>query len=115
MPHGYDLPPDEHRLLRSRPPASALAWAAAAVSRRARVVRVAARSGGRSSAVHALTIEDGSGDRHRALLRRYVRADLQAEEPDMAEREVMVLGLLEQSGLPVPRLVAVDLSGEACG
>ena len=114
-PHGYDLPADEHRLLRSRPPAVALAWAAAAFGRRARVVRATAQPGGRSSAIHALTVEDAQGRRHRVVLRRYVRADLQAEEPDMPEREVAVLGLLERADLPAPRLIATDLSGHECG
>jgi hypothetical protein len=38
--HGFELSPDDHRLLRTPPPPEALRWCAAAVGRRARVVAV---------------------------------------------------------------------------
>jgi aminoglycoside phosphotransferase (APT) family kinase protein len=115
VPYGYELPPEEHRLLRGRPPQPALDWAAGAIGRSARVVGVRARRGGQSSAVHALTIEGGDGRRHRVVLRRYVRPELQAEEPDLAEREAVALGVLEASTVPAPRLIAVDPIGDDAG
>jgi len=46
------------------------------------------------------------------VLRRYVRDDWLAKEPDLATREADALRILEDSPLPVPRLVAVDPTGE---
>ncbi len=68
-----------------------------------------------SSAVHVVHLEDRSGDRFRLVLRRYVRGDWLAEEPDVAAREADALRILEDSPLPVPRLVAVDPTGELAG
>src|SRR5690349_18867671 len=114
-PHGFALDPEEHRLLRGRPPAAALRWcAAAAGGPRAAVTRVEALPGGTSSAVHAVDVHDG--DRvHALVLRRFVRAGWLAEEPDLARHEAAALELAGASGLPVPRLVAVDGDGAAAG
>jgi Phosphotransferase enzyme family len=68
-----------------------------------------------SSAVHVLHLEGRSGERFRLVLRRYVREDWLAEEPDVAAREADALRILEDGPLPVPRLVAVDLTGELAG
>jgi aminoglycoside phosphotransferase (APT) family kinase protein len=76
---------------------------------------VRARSGGTSSAVHLVYVQDPRGDILRLVLRRYVRGDWLADEPDLAEREAEVLRLLENSPLPVPELVAVDPVGERAG
>jgi aminoglycoside phosphotransferase (APT) family kinase protein len=48
------------------------------------------------------------------VLRRFVRADWFAREPDLAEREARVLRLLERSDVPAPRMVAADERGETC-
>lgn len=114
-PHGYALDPGEHRLLRRRPPASALRWCAAAVGPGAAVTRVGALAGGTSSAVHAVDVRDGRGRIHALVLRRFVRADWLAEEPDLPRHEAAALALAGTSGLPVPRLVAVDADGTAAG
>lgn len=66
-----------------------------------------------SSAVHALTIEDASGRRQRLVLRRFVRADWLAEEPDLARYEATALEVLAGSDIPAPRLVAFDETGAA--
>jgi aminoglycoside phosphotransferase (APT) family kinase protein len=71
--------------------------------------------GGRSSAVHALTISDGDQHQHHVVLRRYVRPDVQAEEPDLAEREADALSVLETSAVAAPRLIAVDPVGDHAG
>jgi aminoglycoside phosphotransferase (APT) family kinase protein len=115
VPYGFELPPDEHRLLRGRPPRQALDWAASAFGSKARVAWARAMAGGCSSAVHALTILDADDRPHHVVLRRYVRPELQAEEPDLAEREATVLQLLDSSRVAAPRLIAVDLGGDEAG
>jgi aminoglycoside phosphotransferase (APT) family kinase protein len=70
-----------------------------------------ALDGGMSSAVHALDLADG-----RALvLRRYVREEWLAEEPDVPRREAKALELLGGAALPTPQLVAVDPDGGEAG
>jgi aminoglycoside phosphotransferase (APT) family kinase protein len=49
------------------------------------------------------------------VLRRFVRLDWLAEEPDTAAREATALGLLAGVDVPAPRLVAVDPDGSVAG
>jgi aminoglycoside phosphotransferase (APT) family kinase protein len=114
-PHGYDLTPADRRLLRGPPPPRALAWCAAAFGPGARAERVAALEGGTSSAVHAVDVVDAGGRVHPLVLRRFVRADWLAVEPDLARREAAALALLAGSDVPAPALVAVDPDGPAAG
>jgi aminoglycoside phosphotransferase (APT) family kinase protein len=114
LPHGFALDPADHRLLRSRPPARALDWVVESLGA-ARLLRVHARSGGTSSAVHMLHLEHRGGGRIRLVLRRYVRAEWLAEEPDLAAREADALRCITGCPLPVPGLVAVDPTGEQAG
>ena len=65
-------------------------------------------SGGTSSAVHAVDVEDRRGRLHRLVLRRVVRSDWLAEEPDALRREAAVLELVRACPLPTPTLIAVD-------
>lgn len=102
----------ESRLCR-RPPSEALEWAARAIGDGARVTSVRRMRGGMSAAVHALSIEDARGARHRVVLRRFLRADWFAREPDLAEREARVLRLLEPCAIATPILVAVDTDGSS--
>jgi aminoglycoside phosphotransferase (APT) family kinase protein len=107
--HGYELAPAERRLLRSDPPARALAWCADVTG--SPVAAFRALDGGTSSAVHAVDLADG-----RALvLRRFVRAEWLAEEPGVAHREAAALAALEACALPTPALVAVDPDGAQAG
>ena len=69
---------------------------------------------GVSSAVHALTIERDSATK-RLVLRRFVRTDWVAREPDIAKREAAALRLLDRRNIPAPRLLAVDEDGSASG
>jgi len=100
--------------LRRRPPPEALRWVLDAVGRGARITSIRRMRGGTSSAVHAVNVRDARGRLHRLVLRRFVRANWLALEPDLAEREARVLQLLEPSPLPTPRLVAVDDRGDTC-
>jgi aminoglycoside phosphotransferase (APT) family kinase protein len=67
-----------------------------------------------SSAVHLLTVQD-SGQRRQAVLRRYVRPELNADEPDIAEREAWALRAAEPVAIPTPALLAVDPTGAGAG
>jgi aminoglycoside phosphotransferase (APT) family kinase protein len=107
--HGYELTPEERRLLRGPVPPRALAWCEEVTGDR--VVQARALEGGMSSAVHALDLADS-----RALvLRRFVREEWLAEEPDVPRREAAALELLRERPLPTPRLVASDPTGAAAG
>ena len=111
--HGFCDDEATRRLLRSRPPRRALAWAAGHLG--SPVISARALRGGMSSAVHQLTTQDGAGQRRQAVLRRYVRPELNAEEPDIAEREARALGVAESVGVPTPVLLAVDPAGTEAG
>jgi aminoglycoside phosphotransferase (APT) family kinase protein len=99
------------RFLTRRPPSQTLAWAAASIGDGAQVTSMRRLRGGMSSSMTALTIEDARGHRHRLVLRRFVRAEWLAEEPDLARHEASALTLLERSEVPAPRLVAFDEHG----
>jgi len=111
--HGFCDDEATRRLLRSRPPRQALAWAAARLG--GPVISARALRGGMSSAVYLLTVADGAGRRRQAVLRRYVRPELNAEEPDIAEREARALQAAESAGVPTPGLLAVDPAGTQAG
>jgi aminoglycoside phosphotransferase (APT) family kinase protein len=111
--HGFHLDAEEHRLLRGRPPARALAWVAASVGPGTRIVAVRALAGGNSSAMHLIRAEDRAGHVHRLVLRRYVRKDWLADEPDLAEREADVLRIVAGGRVRTPELAAVDPAGSA--
>ena len=111
--HGSALDAAEEALLRCEPPPDALAWVAAASGPRAAVRGVRPLAGGTSSAVHEILVADAAGSARRVVLRRYVKPDWLAEQPDLAEREAEVLQLLEDTPVPAPRLVAVIPSGIA--
>ena len=64
--------------------------------------------------MHVLTLLQGAQPR-RLVLRRFVREDWLAREPDLARHEAAALRLLEGSQLPVPRLIAVDEDGSSAG
>jgi aminoglycoside phosphotransferase (APT) family kinase protein len=111
--HGFCDDDETSRLLRSRPPRRALAWAERYLG--ARVTSASAMRGGMSSAVHLLTAEHPGGGRVQAVMRRYVRAELNEEEPDVAKQEAEVLRFVEPLDVPTPRLFAVDQTGGDAG
>ena len=87
--HGFCDDEQTRRLLRSRPPRQALAWAGAYLG--GPVTSARALRGGMSSAVHLVTARRADGRRAQAVLRRYVRPD--PDEPDPAAREARALRL----------------------
>jgi aminoglycoside phosphotransferase (APT) family kinase protein len=112
--HGFGLDARETALLRGPPPAAARQWLRDELGPDARIVSVRPRSGGTSSAIHVVTVDDPSGERRHLVLRRYVRADWLELEPDLAEHEARVLALLDSTAVLAPRLVAVDPGGTRC-
>jgi aminoglycoside phosphotransferase (APT) family kinase protein len=101
-------------ILRRRPPPEALRWVTDAIGARSRITSLRRMRAGTSSAVHGISVMTSTGRRLRLVLRRFVRADWLAREPDLASREARVLKLLRTSKLPTPELVAVDEDGSVC-
>jgi aminoglycoside phosphotransferase (APT) family kinase protein len=113
--HGFELNAADEALLRGPVPDQALRWVTASVGVGARVLAAEALAGGTSSAVHAVLVEAGGPRPRELVLRRFVRLDWLAEEPDTAAREAQALELLADVDLPTPRLVAVDPDGSVAG
>jgi len=109
--HGFCDDEQTRRLLRSRPPRQALAWAGAWLG--GPVISARALRGGMSSAVHLVPARRPDGRRAQAVLRRYVRPD--PDEPDPAAREARALRLAGAAGVPTPALLAVDPDGTQAG
>jgi aminoglycoside phosphotransferase (APT) family kinase protein len=109
--HGFCDDEQTRRLLRSRPPRQALAWAGAWLG--GPVISARALRGGMSSAVHLVIARRPDGQRAQAVLRRYVRPD--PDEPDPAAREARALRLAGAAGVPTPALLAVDPDGTQAG
>jgi aminoglycoside phosphotransferase (APT) family kinase protein len=112
-PHGFELTPDDHELLRGEPPAPALRWCEGAVGRGAEVIGLAPLPGGTASAVHAVDVRDYRGRVHRLVLRRFVRRDWLEEEPDAPQREATALEIVDPCPVPTPQLLALDARGES--
>jgi Ser/Thr protein kinase RdoA (MazF antagonist) len=100
------LPPE---LRRTTVPVPVRAWIERATQRR--ITSVRRLPGASSAAVHALALDDGQ----RVVLRRYVWPGYLAVEPDAIGREVDALQFAGDHGLPVARLIAVDLTGDDVG
>lgn len=115
--HGFDDDQATRRLLRSRPPRTSLAWAGRALG--GTVTSARPLRGGTASAVHLLAVARAGGAVERVVLRRYVRPELNVEEPDIAAREARTLrfvaGVDLGHGVATPRLLAVDPTGADAG
>jgi aminoglycoside phosphotransferase (APT) family kinase protein len=102
------------QLRRRRPPAAALAWAAAPFGPDARVVAVWPLPSA-WLANHAVDVAGRDGTVHRLVLRRWARPGWDQEDPDFtAAREAAVLELLAPTPVPAPALVAADPGAAAC-
>ena len=113
LPHGFELTPEQHELLRGEPPARALQWCEGAVGAGAKLVAVAPLSGGTASAVHAVDVRDARGRVVRLVLRRFVRRDWLDEDPDAPRREAAALEIVERCPVPTPRLLALDAGAQS--
>jgi aminoglycoside phosphotransferase (APT) family kinase protein len=102
------------RLLRRRPPAAALEWAAAAFGPGSQVVAVWPLPSA-WLANHVIEVADTAGARHRVVLRRWARPGWDEDDPDFdAAREAAILELLAGTPVPAPALVAADPGATVC-
>jgi Ser/Thr protein kinase RdoA (MazF antagonist) len=92
-------------LRRTAVPEEVRAWVAQHAG--ATVVRVRRLPGASSTAVHGLWLSDG----RRLVLRRYVWPGFLVAEPEAPGRELDALRFARAHGLPVPEVVAADLTG----
>lgn len=101
-----ELPP---QLRRTGVPFAVRTW----VGRRcgAAVVDVRRLPGASSTAVHAVRLADG----RRLVLRRYVWEQFRREEPIAPARELAALDLMAGQRVPVPAVVAADVTGREIG
>lgn len=76
-----------------------------------RLLRAWPLGGGVSAEVTVIELERGSGERSKLIVRRHGEAD-RARNPHVARDEHALLRLLHARGLPVPRPVLVDGSGD---
>ena len=110
-------PPETDRvaqLLRRRPPAAALRWAAGQFGPGSRVVSVRPLSSA-WLANHAVEVADAAGALHQVVLRRWARPGWAEEDPDFsAAREAAILDLLTPTPVPAPTVVAADPDADAC-
>jgi len=98
-------------LVRQPPPAATLAWLVDEVGASA-VVDVSVMQGGSTAAMHRVTVVDRGGHERQVVLRRYVRAEILRESPDVAAVEARALQLAERLAVPTPVLLALDASGD---
>ena len=102
-------------VLRRPPPSETLEWARRAIGERSRIVGVETLFGGISHANHGLDIADESGSVQRVVIRRWARPDWEVTDPEYTPaQEVATYGLIAASAVPAPRLIAADVTGDAC-
>jgi aminoglycoside phosphotransferase (APT) family kinase protein len=101
--------------LRRSPPERTLRWVTDALGAGSRITALRRLTEGGWHANHALTVVDRDGRARRLVLRRWARPEWTLEDPDFtAQREVAVLGLLADTPVPAPQLVAADQDGVVC-
>jgi aminoglycoside phosphotransferase (APT) family kinase protein len=65
--------------------------------------------------MHALTVVDGGGERHRLVLRRWANPEWRTDDPDFTpEREANALEVLSRAPIPTPALLAADPEPSVC-
>ncbi len=70
--------------------------------------------GGTSSLLYEIRASK-DGEQQSVVLRLHHKGEWLDQEPDLAKHEAMSLELAEKAGIPAPRILAFDESGEACG
>ena len=88
-------------LVRQPPSAATLAWLVEELGASA-VVEVSVMQGGVTAAMHRVTVVDRGGHERQVVLRRYVRAEILIESPDVAAVEARALQLVERVAVPTP-------------
>jgi len=96
------------------PSEAALRWVAQTIAPGANVTSVRRLTGGITSAMHVVTVEEVNGRHHRCVLRRWVDR-LVDEGPELVPREARILESLERTDIPAPRLLGQDPHGDECG
>jgi aminoglycoside phosphotransferase (APT) family kinase protein len=93
------------------PPEATLDRVASLIGPGARVTGVRRLRNAWSAAMHAVDVDDGRGDRHELVVRRWARVDTRPD-PGVLENEAAALTLLASAkDLLVPTLVAIDPDG----
>jgi len=108
MAYGFGIGEELHRRLRGAVAPEALAWVERETG--CRVLAQRPLEGGTSAAIHRLVL-DGRDD---LVLQRFV-LDWIVEEPWAVGNEVTVLGLLADTDIPAPLMVAADPDGALTG
>lgn len=108
MTYGHGISDELHRRLRGAVAPEALAWVEHETG--SRVLAQRPLEGGTSAAIHRLVL-DGRDD---LVLQRLV-LDWITEEPWAVSNEVAVLGLLADTDVRSPRVVAADPDGALAG
>jgi aminoglycoside phosphotransferase (APT) family kinase protein len=94
-------------------PDGARAWVSAQLGG-ARITSTRALSGGISHANAALIVGVDPG--HAVVLRRWTRPAWEIDDADYTvAREALAMGALAKAGIPAPRCLATDPTGEYCG
>jgi aminoglycoside phosphotransferase (APT) family kinase protein len=96
----------------TRPNPETRAWVGDIVG--GRVVAARRLTGGTTSVVQSMTVEDARGRREHVVLRRYTQPDTE-KTPSFIEQEARTLTQLTGTRILAPRLIAADPSGEHTG
>ncbi len=97
------------------PHPEALSWAAGEAGKGLRVASCTSLEGTSFHANHVLGLVDGNGARRELVLRRWAGVGWELTDAEFnARREAAILGLLERSSVPAPRLFAADPDGARC-
>ena len=96
------------------PTSSTLSWAGNAFGAGSKVTAVRKLTGGISSAMHVLSLEDQYGHNHRAVLRQWID-DHEQRGPECVLREAHILNELKSTDIVAPHVLGVDVQGSECG
>lgn len=96
-------------------PADAVSWVITVFGRTGHITRARRLRPGSWHINHAIDVIDNRGRKHRVVPRRWARPGWQDDDPDYTvERELRVLDLLHRSPVPIPEVIAADLTGAHC-